>query len=50
MDESGLMDGVMSEFMRAMETKDKALLMDALSAIVLHVCDEDENQESAEGA
>lgn len=36
-----LMSGVLDELIQAIETKDKALLIDALRAVILHVQDED---------
>lgn len=44
--DSDLMDQVMDELFSAFEKKDKALALDALRAIILHVQDEDQTQET----
>jgi hypothetical protein len=43
-----LMPHVISELFEAIETKNKQMGMDALKAIILHVLDEDQNQEEME--
>ncbi len=44
-DDQELMSHVVDELMQAFETKDKGLLMDALKALVLHIQDEDQEQD-----
>lgn len=48
--ENDLMDQVADELLQAIETKNKTMLRDALKALVLHIQDEDaeQDQESAE--
>jgi hypothetical protein len=43
--ESDLMDQVVDELFQAIEKKDKALLREALKALVLHIQDEDAEQD-----
>lgn len=43
-----IMDKVADEFLHAIETKDKKLMRDALSALVLHIQDEDKKQDEGE--
>lgn len=40
-----LIEHVAGELMEAFEKKDKSLMMDALSALVLYIQDEDEKQD-----
>ena len=40
-----LMPHIVDEFMKAFETKDKSLLMEALTALVLHIQDMDQEQD-----
>lgn len=47
-DDAQIMDMVVDELMEAFEKKDKALLMDALRALVLHIQDEDQEQDQGE--
>lgn len=47
-DEDVIMDHVVDEFMEAFEKKDKALLKDALKALVLSIMDEDKEQDEGE--
>jgi hypothetical protein len=47
-DDSQLMDQVCDEFMQAFEKKDKGLLMEALKALVLHIQDEDKEQDAGQ--
>ena len=44
-----LMQHVCDEFMQAIERKDKAMLMEALRALVLYIQDEDKEQDEGEG-
>jgi hypothetical protein len=46
--EDELIQHVASEFMEAFEKKDKALMLDALRALVLYIQDEDENEDENE--
>lgn len=41
-----LMDQVADELLTAFQTKDKKMLIEALRALILHIEDEDENQDS----
>lgn len=43
--DSDLMDQVADEFLQAIEKKDKALLRDALKALVLQIQDDDKNED-----
>jgi len=43
-----IMDHVADEFLQAIERKDKRLLREALSALVLHIQDEDKKQDEGE--
>lgn len=43
--DDSLMDQVADEFLQAIEKKDKGLLRDALKALVLHIQDEDQEQD-----
>jgi len=43
--EDDLMPHIVDEFMKAFETKDKSLLMEALTALVLHIQDMDQEQD-----
>ena len=47
-DQSMLLEHVAAEFMEAIEKKDKGLLVEALTALVLYIKDEDEKQDSKE--
>lgn len=46
MDDSELLDSAAAEFLEAFEKKDKQMLLDALTALVLHICDEDQEQDA----
>ena len=48
MDEKELMQAVAGEFMEAFEKKDKALLIEALRALVHYVQQQDEMQDEGE--
>lgn len=48
MDDKELMQQVVSEFMEAFEKKDKALLLEALTALIHHIQDLDEQQDQME--
>ncbi len=43
--DDALLDQVAEEFLKAIETKDKSLLREALGALVLHIQDEDREQD-----
>lgn len=45
-DQEMLMDQVASELLEGIEKKDKKMVMDAIKALVLHIQDEDEKQDS----
>ena|ERR1035437_6153178 len=45
-DDNDLIDQVAGELLQAIETKDKNLLIEALSALVLHIQDEDQESDS----
>lgn len=45
MESDELMDQVCDELMKAFETKDKALLKEALTALVLDIMDQDKAQD-----
>ncbi len=47
-DDDMMMDQVCDEFMSAFEKKDKGLLKEALKALVLHIMDEDKEQDEGE--
>jgi hypothetical protein len=47
-EDAELISHVADEFMEAIEKKDKSLLLDALRALVLHIQDEDQEQDSQE--
>lgn len=44
-DNKDLLDQVAAEFMKAIETKDKALMVEALTALVLNIKDQDEQED-----
>jgi hypothetical protein len=44
-DENDLLDFVASEFLEGIEKKDKSMVIDALRALVLHIQDEDSEQD-----
>lgn len=47
-DDKELLDQVAAEFMKAIETKDKAMMVDALTALVLNIQDQDKEQDEQE--
>jgi len=48
--DSDLIDMVTDEFFKAVETKDKALLKDALKALIMHIQDLDKEQDEEMGS
>lgn len=48
-DDSGLLGHVIDELMSGLEKKDKALVIEALKAAILHIHDEDNEQDQTEG-
>lgn len=44
----GMLDQVAEEFLKAVETKDKKMMLEALEALVLHIQDMDEEQDQQE--
>lgn len=46
--DTDLSDHIVDEFLEAIETKNKALLKDALKALVFHIQDEDAKQDAGD--
>ena len=47
-EDTSMIEGVADELMKAFETKDKALMVDAMRALILHIQAEDEKQDQGE--
>src|SRR5271170_3732870 len=45
-DDGGLMDSVAGELLEGLEKKDKQMVLDALTALVLHIQDMDKDQDT----